>query len=340
MSYNFIMEKTKFSFIVPVYNTKKEYLKECIDSLTIQNYSNYEIIIVDDGSNKETKDYLNTFLINKKISIIHQENKGIVGARLTGLNHATGDYIYFVDSDDLVNTNLLNILNSIIEKYDSDIIIHESPRFEDNIENITYNTHFMSEGVVSKQEVLEQLLSLHINSVTDKCARRSLYKDIEKHIDSKIINGEDLQQSTYLILNANSFYYSEKPLDYYRYFGDGQEYYDVTKLHEINYLVPTYKMVFSDDKYLNLLPTYKKAAINSIIYTAFQLCGIDKNYKEKVNLLDDLNSQEIVQIIKNIKQKTSFVNEAIFKLIVNRFYLLFILLAKIYNLDSKIDKHR
>lgn len=327
------MEKIKFSFIVPIYNTKKEYLDECIDSLVAQQYENYEIILVDDGSNQEIKDYLTNFETLPKTKLIHQENKGIVGARLTGLKHATGDYIYFVDSDDLVNKDLLNILVDIIDKYNPDMILHESPRFTDSIENITYQSRFMKEGMVDKQEVMKHLVSLHINPLTDKCTKREYYKGIENSIDSSIINGEDLQQSTYLILQADSFYYTEKNLDYYRHTENDKNYYDVTKLHGANYLIPAYKMIFENsNEYSYLLPYFKNAACKSIISIALQICSVTNKYEEKKNLLNELNKQEIIKILTNINVRIPFSTYLLFRLLTSNYNTLFVLLTNIYNL--------
>lgn len=107
----------KISFVVPVYNVMP-YLERCVQSLLRQTYKELEIILVDDGSKDESGvlcDELATR--DERIRVIHQENKGLSGARNTGIDNATGDYIIFVDSDDywLLNDGL----QTLVENCDS-----------------------------------------------------------------------------------------------------------------------------------------------------------------------------------------------------------------------------
>lgn len=92
----------KLSIIVPVYNTE-EYLRECIDSLIGQSWKNIEIICVNDGSTDNSAEILDEFRRNdSRIKVISQENRGLSGARNSGLRAANGDYVCFVDSDDIL----------------------------------------------------------------------------------------------------------------------------------------------------------------------------------------------------------------------------------------------
>lgn len=94
------------SAIIPVYNTPREYLDACIESLAAQTYTNTEIILIDDGSRDETAVQCDE-LASKydAVCVIHQENKGPSIARSVGLRHAHGDYLTFVDSDDTLKPN-------------------------------------------------------------------------------------------------------------------------------------------------------------------------------------------------------------------------------------------
>lgn len=106
------------SFIVPVYNTEK-YLAECLDSLLTQNisYDDYEIICVNDGSTDGSLDILREY--ERKYSnvvVIDKDNAGVAEARNSGLDAAKGSYIWFVDSDDFIQVNILNRLKVTIEE--------------------------------------------------------------------------------------------------------------------------------------------------------------------------------------------------------------------------------
>ena len=111
--------KHKFSLIIPAYNVEK-YIKKCLDSVLNQTYTNYEIIIINDGSTDNTSKILESYKSNKKIKIINQENKGLSRARNLGVSNAKGDYILFIDSDDFIEKELLEILNKTIK--DEDLI--------------------------------------------------------------------------------------------------------------------------------------------------------------------------------------------------------------------------
>lgn len=119
------------SVIIPVYNVE-EYLCECVDSVINQTYKNLEIILVDDGSTdssgKICDDYAEK---DERISAIHQTNGGLSAARNAGLSKAIGDYIYFLDSDDYIAENTLEILLSISENDKSDIVFFDAVSFAD-----------------------------------------------------------------------------------------------------------------------------------------------------------------------------------------------------------------
>lgn len=109
----------RFSIIIPVYNTSK-YLSACIDSVLTQEFDDYEIILVNDGSTDDSYDICNRYALkNSKIHFISQDNKGISVARNNGVAAASGEYLIFLDSDDYLYNNCLNLLNSEINsQYD------------------------------------------------------------------------------------------------------------------------------------------------------------------------------------------------------------------------------
>lgn len=330
------MKEISFSIIVPIYNTKSIFLIDCFESILNVNYDNYEVILIDDGSNTQTKEIIELYKEKLNATVIHQTNSGISASRINGLNIAKGDYIFFLDSDDIVDKEGLNRLNEIINKNDSDVIVYVPPRFIESINNIIPNNKYFDEGVISKDKAVEELIKLHINGVGDKFAKRTLYKDMYKFIDTSIINGEDLQQSTYLILNAKSLYYTEQYIEYYRINNEPRDYYNIRNINDINYLIPTYNMVFIEtNKYNKLLPFYKKAAINDVINMVFLIGSSKLKYKEKIFLLNKLQKQEIVKLLCSIKCNISFLSMFVFKLFVYKLYLPIIILGKIYMLNKK-----
>lgn len=113
----------KLSIIVPIYNVAA-YLRKCVESLLNQDYSDYEIILVDDGSTDESGKIADSLACEQPniIRTIHQVNQGLSGARNTGTDAALGEYIVFVDSDDYWELNVLGDLILQIEQSDLDVL--------------------------------------------------------------------------------------------------------------------------------------------------------------------------------------------------------------------------
>lgn len=114
----------KFSIIIPVYNSER-YLNKCIDSVINQNYKDYEIIVVNEGSQDGSQDIMDSY--GKKIKNIHIPEKNTFGpsySRNVGVSEATGDYILFLDSDDYYESDLLFKLEGALDK-DYDIVRFE-----------------------------------------------------------------------------------------------------------------------------------------------------------------------------------------------------------------------
>lgn len=109
-------DKVSFSIIVPVYNTEK-YVVECLKSIIGQSYSNFEIIIIDDGSTDSSLNICKRFeSFDKRIRLFQQENMGVSAARNRGLKEAKGDYVIFVDSDDYCSPRMLEIILPYLNK--------------------------------------------------------------------------------------------------------------------------------------------------------------------------------------------------------------------------------
>jgi glycosyltransferase involved in cell wall biosynthesis len=123
-----------FSIIIPIYKTEK-YLNDCVQSVLSQSFSDYECILVDDGSPDNCPSLCDDFSKkNNHVKVIHKENGGLSDARNTGVLQATGKYIIFLDSDDkLADNDTLKYLFDVIQKYNTDVIINANLiEFNDN----------------------------------------------------------------------------------------------------------------------------------------------------------------------------------------------------------------
>ena len=113
----------KISIIVPIYNVER-YLEECIHSILSQTYKNIEIILVDDGSTDRCGEICDRFSEkHENIIVIHQTNQGLPHARNAGLRWATGKYVGFVDSDDVISDHMYEDLIFAIEKESADMAV-------------------------------------------------------------------------------------------------------------------------------------------------------------------------------------------------------------------------
>ena len=114
------MDQVTVSIIVPVYNTQA-YLAKCVDSILAQTFEDFELILVDDGSSDKSPEICDSYQSkDQRVKVIHKANGGPCSARNVGLEKAIGKYIYFVDSDDYIETVLLEKTVAIMEDQNSD----------------------------------------------------------------------------------------------------------------------------------------------------------------------------------------------------------------------------
>ena len=110
------------SVIIPIYNAEK-YLSRCLDSVLEQDYDNYEVIMVNDGSSDNSLDICNQYVKkDKRFSVITQKNKGVSEARNTGLSAAKGDYLQFIDSDDFILPGMFSTMYKEIIATECDFV--------------------------------------------------------------------------------------------------------------------------------------------------------------------------------------------------------------------------
>ena len=109
------------SIIIPAYNAEK-YIEKCLQSIIYQEYKDFEVIIVNDGSTDNTKEICKKYAdLDSRIRLISTENKGAGSARNTGLTEAQGRYISFIDADDFVSENYYSRMYKMIEEGNADI---------------------------------------------------------------------------------------------------------------------------------------------------------------------------------------------------------------------------
>lgn len=134
------MDNIRFSILIPVYN-REALVKECIDSVLSQTFSDFEIIAIDDGSSDRTFEVLQSY--GKRIISLHQENRGPQFARIFGLSRARGEYLVFLDSDDTLFQDALKTYNHVIETFQFPaMVIAKMHYYTDQLEPETVNSSF------------------------------------------------------------------------------------------------------------------------------------------------------------------------------------------------------
>ena len=213
------MTKEKFNkplitVIVPIYKVE-QYLNECIDSILGQSYFNLEIILVDDGSPDRCGEICDQYAKkDNRVKVIHQENKGLSSARNSATDVATGKYITYVDSDDWISKDMIEVLYNAIKKNNTKIACCS---FESFFEDGTTasNPHHNKTFIYSTQEALDCFL---FNDYITPCVCGKLYdRELLNNIrcpDGKLF--ED-QFTTYKILDlCDKIVFETKPLYHYR----------------------------------------------------------------------------------------------------------------------------
>ena len=114
----------KVSIIIPCYNVEQKLIQRCMLSINAQTFADYEVILVDDGSNSTFSSYLlDIAQKNSKVTLYRQENKGVSAARNLGLSKAKGEYVVYVDADDYLTPDYLEEATRVAEEYNAEIVI-------------------------------------------------------------------------------------------------------------------------------------------------------------------------------------------------------------------------
>ena len=205
----------QFSIIIPVYNVSK-FLPECVRSVLQQNYPNFEIILINDGSTDNSGEICNEFShSDSRIRVIHQENRGLSAARNVGINESKGDYIIFLDSDDLWdNKNVLSILAQRVESYSPDVLSFNYCKFDDNRQYEPYfSKNSSSTQLLTLQDVIDK--DLWIACAWNKVIKKKLFDgNCLRFVEG--ITSEDMDWCVRLALKATKFDYLDIVVVKYR----------------------------------------------------------------------------------------------------------------------------
>ncbi|MBA5628937.1 glycosyltransferase family 2 protein [Moheibacter lacus] len=198
-----------FSIIIPYYK-KRKYIERCIDAVLAQTYQNFEIILVDDGSQDDVAQLIEE-KYSGKVQLIQQVNQGVSAARNAGIAAATHDYIAFLDADDYWSPSYLEAISEIIENdKKAKIIGCKYTRVKSNLEKTNAIFSFFEIHSYFKNQAIKNSLFTSSSTVV----KSSFF--LENHgFNSNLISGEDIDVWFRAILSGGSAYYINNVLVYY-----------------------------------------------------------------------------------------------------------------------------
>lgn len=208
-----IGNKILISVIITIFN-KKEFLRECIESIINQTYRNLEIILVDDGSTDGSAEICDEYLDkDQRIKVIHKQNEGLVSARKSGIRIASGEYITYVDADDWLEESYYEKIYWRMVENDADVIAagfiqedeKESKKVKNSIETGYYEKEALLSEIYCKMLYYGGMFRFGIlQYVWNKFYKRELLLKNQMLIDEDIVNGEDVACVYPCLLDAES----------------------------------------------------------------------------------------------------------------------------------------
>ena len=297
----------KFSIIIPVYNVE-DYIKECLDSVKKQSFKDYEVIVVNDGTKDKSMDIVKKY----DVKVINQENQGLSAARNNGAKKAKGEYLLFLDSDDTIENNLLEVLNEAATKYKPDVLRFQiQEMYEDGSKKEYPETGF---DPVKGPAAFEKICKYHfVENAWSYLIKRS-YWEKEKYEFAKGKIHEDFGLIPLVIMKAKRVMSIDTIGYNYRQRKNSimsNKNYEKTKKKVDDFLFH-YVYLTNEMNKTNLDATIFKSFIsNSLILKITELEGKDyKDYKkilkeEKVfdNLLTDTFPRKMKKILLKISPK-------------------------------------
>ena len=206
----------KVSIVVPIYNSEKE-LPRCIDSILRQTYLDFELILINDGSKDGSLNILKEYeQKDKRVIVIDNENNGVSETRNIGIRRASGDYIAFVDSDDYIESDMMEALVKSIEEQNADLVICgllKGQEVKTSTQTFEYNVSLDKRDIALK--VLDRLNGTYINSPINKLYKKSILIDNNIYMDNTIDLGEDLLFNIEYLSYCSSVIFEERCFYHY-----------------------------------------------------------------------------------------------------------------------------
>lgn len=308
---------SRISIIVPIYNAEK-FLNKCIKSVLKQTFKDFELILVNDGSTDKSLEICDRYAKNdKRIKLINKKNEGSVLARKRGIREAKGDYVIFVDADDWISINALEVINEEINRNYADVIVFNYYKVLKKLSFIKRkNRSFYFEkakSIYEGKEIKEKLVTAYFHghpfpaNIWGKVYKRECLDITEKYVKNIKFLGDDLYVNMEILLNVKKVSLINEALYFYRTGGNTSKYMP----YFFNDIIEGYKSqkqvlneyCFKEEHYggisIMLINTLKV-----LIYNLF----LD-NFSEdeiKIKIKEYLSDYNVIEAINNEKCKKHF----------------------------------
>lgn len=337
------MDTPFISCIVPVYNVES-YITRCIDSVLLQTFSDFELILVDDGSPDNCGRICDNYAKkDNRIVVIHKKNEGVSSARNAGLDISRGKWICFLDSDDWLDINYFSIIDKYIKQSESDLLIfglkveNENHFFSDTF-LLNSNEEFL---INNKSDFHKFFFSLRVNQENDACLNSLLNKVFKGELiqnirfDNEIKLGEDLIFCLDYFKKVNHSIVLKKCFYWYRCNATGAIHtFRESDFNDTNRVLAKTAEYFNysseDTLSEELLTQYKYTIVmNCLIQTGNYIVNY-KNYKKQLltRFTPLLPSLKIYPLL-------SFKQKVVYTIMRLHWYKLFLIIMKVKNIRNR-----
>ena len=305
-----------FSIVIPIYNAK-DFLSDCIESIRNQSFTDFEVIMIDDGSTDGSQDMCDKYVqMDDRFRVIHKSNEGVTPARQDAGHYVNGDYVISVDADDMIDKNLLFDLHEEIVKNSPDLVAYGYKEIDENGNVIKTRLNDATIGFYEDIEFTKihdaflydkELPGINVGnlifSVWTKAMKRNLYKEVVSEVNSKLTKGEDLAMLMRTMNKANSILISKESGYLYRLQPNS-----ITHIFRIEDL---YRQSILNDEIENIILSNKSISNQARVckfYTSYERVralaeqtNTYRDYKkiikeaEKCELFDDVGKMKISQ---------------------------------------------
>lgn len=268
-----VLMSDKISVVIPVYKVEK-FLERCLQSVVRQTYNNLEIILVDDGSPDECPKICDNWAIkDNRITVIHKENSGLSGARNAGINIATGKFISFVDSDDIIAPNMIEFLYKSLIDTNSDIAITSMVQFYQETPLFLEKNKILSD--CTEKILLEIMYKSSHWEACGKLYKKSLFDYGLKFIEGKLY--EDLHFTLRVFAEANKAVFCDNAM--YGYYQRNDSIMGKTRVSISKDLIEILQgnINFIEEKYNDNTELYECLFTSFVLQPSIKLEDIERN---------------------------------------------------------------